>query len=383
MTRAKTCRLSVEQLEDRCVPTANSVVLQNGILSIAVDPNHSHNVAVSAPSAGTVEVVLDNTQFTLTAPVTQINYQGGNKNDLFSNLTSIGGQLNFGNGNNTVYSKGTGETITVGNGNNFVQDQTGGNTMTLGNGNDNVYGGPGDTISVGSGKDVVYDILGTDTINVAAHQARDYLFTNAASTLNGATANDRVAVFFAADRQAGSGTLVLDSGTLYFTANANGDQYTITQVGNMLVAVYNLNDGTGYHTQTFQKSQVDLIANFGGAGADIFINNTDIPDVQYGQGGNNYLVGGFGPFDLEKAGGAAGNSVAIGRSPVFNDLNGAGSTAATTILIAPPGATNIFRTNNPADQIFGYEEGSDEFIGPFQLKQKRRSFNVSAALNPT
>ena len=71
MTRTKkNCRLAVEQLEDRCVPTANSVVLQNGVLSIAVDPTRAHNVAVSQPSAGTVQVTLDNTQFTLTAPVT-------------------------------------------------------------------------------------------------------------------------------------------------------------------------------------------------------------------------------------------------------------------------------------------------------------------------
>jgi hypothetical protein len=382
MTRTKkNCRLAVELLEDRCVPTVNAVVLQNGILSIAVDPNHAHNVAVSQPSAGTVQVLLDNTQFTLTAPVTEIDYTGGNKGDLFSNLTAIGGKLNFGNGDNTIYSKASGETITAGNGNNFLQDQTGGNTMTVGNGNDNVYGGPGDTINVGSGKDVVYDILGTDTINVAAHKDTDYLFTNAASTLNGAQANDRVAVFFAANRQAGSGTLVLDSGVLYFTANNNGDQYTLTQVGNKLVAIYNLNDGTGFHTQTFDTSQVKLVANFGGAGADIFINNTDIPDVQYGQGGNNVLMGGFGVFDLEKAGGAAGNSVAIGRSPVFNDLNGAGSTNATTILIANPEATNIFRTNNPADQLFGFVAGKDELVSPFELISKDKKFTISASIS--
>ena len=184
-------------------------------------------------------------------------------------------------------------------------------------------------------------------------------------------------IFFAANRQAGSGTLVLEKGVLYFTANDQGDQFTLNQVGNKLVAVYNLNDGTGFHTQTFNKSQVKLIANFGGAGNDIFINNTDLPDVQYGQGGNNILMGGFGVFDLEKAGGAAGNSVAIGRSPVFNDLTGAGSTNATTILIANPDADNIFRTNNPADQIFGFVIGKDEFVSPFELISKARSFNVS------
>ncbi len=370
MSKNLRCKLGVELLEDRCVPTANSVSLQAGVLSVVVNPNKAHTVVVSQPTAGTTEVALDNTAFTFDTPVTQINYNGGNKNDSFSNLTPIAGTLAFGNGNNLVYSKAAGETITAGNGDNYVQDQSGNSTVTLGNGNDNYYGGPGDTISVGKGNDVVYDILGVDTINVAAHKGTDYLFTNAQSTLNGAQASDRVAVFFAANRAAGSGTPVLDQGVLYFTANANGDTYTLNQVGNKLVATYNLNDGTGFHTQVFNRCQVKLVANFGGAGPDTFINNTDIPDVQYGQGGNNLLIGGFGAFDLEKAGGAAGNSEAIGRSPVFNDLNGAGSTAATTILIADPHAKNIFRTNNPADQIFGFDKNRDVFISPFDVSHE-------------
>jgi hypothetical protein len=367
----------VEALEDRSVPSANSVLLQNGVLSIAVDPTRAHSVAVSQPTADTTRVVLDKTSFTFTGTVTEIDYQGGNKGDLFSNLTSIGGTLKFGSGNDVVYSKASGETIDGGAGNNFVQDQAGGNTITVGDGNNNVYGGAGDTINIGSGKNVVYDILGSNVVNIAAHTTRNFIFSNAQSVVNGANANDRVAVFFAANRQPGSGSLVVENGVLYFAANNNGNQFTLNQVGNKIVAIYNLNDGTGYHTQTFKKSDVQLIANFGGAGNDTFINNTDIADVQYGAGGNNLLIGGFGVLNLEKAGGAAGNSTAIGRSPVFNDLNGAGSTNATTVLIVNPFAQNVIRTNNPADTVIGAFGGS-VFISPFKLRGKNGAVLVTA-----
>jgi hypothetical protein len=142
----------------------------------------------------------------------------------------------------------------------------------------------------------------------------------------------------------------------------------LNQVGTKLVATYNLNDGSGFHTQIFNKADVKLIANFGGAGADTLINNTTIADVQYGAGGNNMLVGGFGDLDLEKAGGASGNSVAVGRSAHINDLNGSGSTSANCTLIFNPLATeNIARSNNPADIILGFSGGLDVLISPYKL----------------
>ena len=76
--------------------------------------------------------------------------------------------------------------------------------------------------------------------------------------------------------------------------------------------------------------------------------------MQYGAGGSNLLVGGTGQLDLEKAGGgAATGSVAIGRSPVQNDLNGSGLTNTSNTLIFLDGAHNIARTNSPTDTIIG------------------------------
>jgi hypothetical protein len=380
MTRKKTV-VGLEALEERALMSANSVVLQNGLLNIVATPNQHHTAVVSQTSTNAVQVQLDSQTYTFTNPVTQINYTGGAKGDQFTNLTAIGGYLAFGNGNNVVNSKAAGETIVAGDGKNFIQDFATGNAIIAGNGQDNIYGGPGDTIVAGSGKDIIYDILGANSINVAPHSGTDYIFTNATSTVSGAQHADRLAVFFAANRTSGSGTLVLDSGVLYFTANNNGDTYVLNQVGNMLVATYNLNDGTGFHTQVFNKSQVNLIANFGGSGADTLINNTNIADVQYGQGGNNVVIGGYGALDLEKAGGASGNSLVVGRSAEYNDLTASLTAGATATLITNPAAKqNVARSVNPADVIFGLMDNNGVYIGPLPANQVFQQRAASAAV---
>ena len=383
MTRKKAF-VGLEKLEERALLSASSVTLQNGLLNIVTSPDQHHTAVVSQADANTVQVQLDGQTYTFTSPVNQLNYTGGNKGDNFTNLTSIGGFLAFGNGNNIVNSKAGGEAIVVGNGKNFVQDFAAGNTIVAGNGQNNIYGGPGDTITAGSGRNIIYDILGANQISVAAHEGRDYIFSNATSTVTGAQANDRVAVFFAAGRTAGSGTLVLDKGVLYFTANGNGDTYVLNQVGNKLVATYNLNDVTGFHTQTFDKADVKLIANFGGAGNDVLVNNTNIADVQYGAGGNNVVIGGFGPLNLEKAGGASGNSLVVGRSPNYNDLTASLSAGATATLITNPNAKqNVARSVNPSDVIFGLMQDNGTYIGPLPTSQVFQQFSAPAAASAT
>jgi hypothetical protein len=379
MLRKKTV-VGLETLEERALLSANSVMLQNGLLNIVATPNVAHTAVVSTPAAGTVQVQLDGKTYTFTGPVTQLNYTGGNVGDSFTNLTSIGGDLAFGKGNNVVNSKATGEAIVVGNGKNFIQDFAGGNVLVAGNGQNNIYGGPGDTIVAGTGKNIIYDILGANQINVAPHLGTDYIFTNATSTVTGSESQDHVVSFFAAGRAAGSGTLVLDSGVLYFTANGNGDTYVLNKVGTTLVATYNLNDGTGFHTQTFKASDVRQVANFGGAGNDTLINNTNIPDVQYGAGGNNTVIGGFGALDLEKAGGASGNSLVVGRSTTYNDLTASLSANATATLITNPLAKqNVARSVNPSDVIFGLMQDNGTYIGPLSPSQVFQQLSDSSS----
>jgi hypothetical protein len=382
MTR-KRVTVGLENLEERALMSASSVTLQNGLLNIIASPNQQHTAIVSQTSSSAIQVQLDSQTYTFTDPVTQINYTGGNRGDNFQNLTTIGGFLAFGNGDNIVNSKAGGEAILVGNGKNFVQDFATGNTIVAGNGQNNIYGGPGDNIIAGSGNDIIYDILGSNQITVANHRGTDYIYSNATSTVTGAQARDKVAVFFAANRASGSGTLVLDSGVLYFTANNNGDTYTVNQVGNKIVATYNLNDGTGFHTQVFNKSQVQLLANFGGSGNDTFVNNTNIDDVQYGQGGNNVVVGGFGDLDLEKAGGASGNSLVVGRSSEYNDLTASLTAGATATLITNPFAQqNVARSVNPADVIFGLMQYNGTYIGPLPASQVLQGYGGYAMAGP-
>jgi hypothetical protein len=380
MTRTKK-PVGLEALEERALLSGASVTLLNGgLLNVVGASNQANTAVISSPDANTVQVQLDGQTYTFaSSAVSQINYTGGSRGDQVTNLTTVGGYLALGNGDNVVNSKAGGEFIVVGNGKNFVQDFAAGNTIVAGNGQDNIYGGPSDNIIAGSGRDIIYDILGADQISVAPHQGRDYIFSNATSTVTGSQANDNVAVFFAAGRTAGSGTLVLDSGVLYFTANNNGDTYILNQVGNKLVATYNLNDGTGFHTQTFNKADVKQIANFGGAGADTFINNTDVSDVQYGQGGNNVVIGGYGALDLEKAGGASGNSLVVGRSPDYNDLTASLTAGATATLITNPLARqNVARSVNPADVIFGLLPENGTYIGPLPASQvfQQLTFNM-------
>lgn len=371
MTRTKK-PVGLEALEERALMSGASVtLLSTGLLNIVGASNQANNAVISAPNANTVQVQLDGQTYSFnSSSVTQINYTGGNRGDNVTDSVATGGYIALGNGNNIVNSKGTGQTIVAGNGKNFIQDFATNNTIVTGNGNDNIYGGQGDTIAAGSGTDIIYDILGSNTISVAAHQGTDYIFANATSTVTGSQARDHVVSFFAAGRTAGSGTLVLDSGVLYFTANNNGDTYIVNQVGNKIVATYNLNDGTGFHTQTFDKSQVQQLANFGGAGNDYFINNTDISDVQYGQGGNNVVIGGYGALDLEKAGGASGNSLVVGRSADYNDLTASLTAGATATLITNPLARqNVARSVNPADVIFGLLPENGTYIGPLPASQ--------------
>ena len=349
-------QLHLEVLEDRFLPAVS--FLQSGtILSITGDNGSSHNVLVRPTTnvAGSFDVVADG-QTTSFTGLTQVNYQGGNQGDVFTNrVKTLPGTILVGNGANVVYTIATGSVITAGNGNNILQVTGGNSTITAGNGDDSVYGGPGDIISVGSGKDVVYDILpGNQTITVAPHDHKvDHLFIGPQSTLLGNLPQDHVAQFFVA-APLGSGTLAQSGSTLYFAGNNNGDRLSIFGNQDVLFVLYDLNNGAGFQFQVF--TGVNQIAAFGGSGNDYFANNSTVDDVMYGAGGSNVLLGGFGQLDLEKAGGqAATGSIAIGRSPVANDLNGSGQTTTTNTLIfaGGPHAKNIARSNSPTDVIIG------------------------------
>lgn len=357
--------LHLEALEGRDLPSvAIQTSLGGALLGISVLSGPENVLVRPTPNVpGSIDVVYDGTtqSFMGVQTVNFFNFDSSAANtDYFTNRTTLSGNLSvFSPAATVIYTIAPGSIILGGtNGNNVIQ-ATGGNSLiqTFGS-NNSVYGGPGDRISVGTGtNNTVYDILpGNTFVNVDPHTGVDHLFTGPQTTLTGAQPQDHTAQFFVAGRTQGSGTLVQQGSTLYFTGNNNGDYYEAFPLGapGSVFVVYNLNNGAGYQTASFFG--VNQLANFGGAGADNFINNTSIDDVQYGAGGSNLLIGGTGQLDLEKAGGAAATgSTAIGRSAVANDLNGSGLTNTSNTLIFLDGgtATNIARTNSPTDTVIG------------------------------
>lgn len=338
-------------LEERFLPSITAV-FDGQVLSLAArNDSPLHQVLIRpAQAAGGIEVIADGVISTYSLPA-RINYADTDNNSQLTNRTAIGGSYTLGDGSHIINTTAANSTIAAGDGNNFIQALAGNNLLTAGNGNNNIYGGPGDRIFVGSGQNIVYDILpGNQVITVAPHPGNvNYLFVGPQTTLIGAESQDQVARFFATGRGIGSGTLVLDSGTLYFTASHAGDTYVAQDFGGQ-IQVTTISNGV-LDVRYFQRGDVRLIANFGGSGRDVFLNNTSIPDVQYGAGGTNVLVGGMGPLNLLKAGGAAGNSSAFGRSPLYNDLNGSGTLGVTSVLVGNAGSRNVFRTNSPTDVL--------------------------------
>lgn len=353
-------KLALEGLEDRCVPSANSVTLQGGVLNILTDTRSDHTAVISQPTTGGVMVQLDNKQFQFTDAVTQIVYRGGDKKDNVQNSTAINATIDGSKGDDILVGGTANDTIDGGAGDNFIQDSGGTNVLKAGNGNNSVYGGSGnDTTLLGSGANVVYDLLGVNSIEVADHRASvvDYLFTNASSQVLGSRSTDTVVSFFAANRTPGAGNISLENGILYFTGNNNGNSFVFTTSGSKLIVTYDLNDGTGQQVVTFNKKDVHFLAGFGGSGNDTFINNTNIGVVAYGQSGDDVLIGGS-KFNLLKGG--AGNDYVEGNG-TYNDLNGNGGNDILAAL-GKKGATNILRTDS-GDQTIN-AGNHDVFIGP-------------------
>jgi hypothetical protein len=327
----RSMRPGLETLEDRSLMSA-SAILSNGVLTITGDANAA-NTALVTQSTGmgptTTTVSLDGQKSTFTSPVQKIVYNGGNLGDTFSNETAVSA------------------TITVGNGANYITDTGAASKIVAGNGANNIHASGKDTISVGSGANVIYDVAAPSNITLGAHSAStvDHVITTNGSTVTGAGANDVVVKYGAMGRQAGAGNLVLSNGVLYFTANNKGDNFTLNQVGTNLVATYNLNDGTGKHTATYNASDVKFLAGLGGAGNDNFVNDTKVGDsFVAGKTGYDMILGGTG-FNL-LVGGATGGIV--GGFGSYNDVSMAGPYG---ILIGNPtaGSFDLFRTLSAAE----------------------------------
>ena len=159
----------LESLERRDVPTASTVAvsLANGVLTIQ---GTDHADVVSVSKSGTqlsVAVTSDGPNavynFAL-KDVSQIQFFGGDGNDIFNNSTSINTYADGGAGDDSVYTGAGDDTLIGGDGNDVLSGGAGNDVLDGGAGNDALIGGHGqNTLTGGTGADVFYLDHGRDT----------------------------------------------------------------------------------------------------------------------------------------------------------------------------------------------------------------------------
>jgi len=245
-------------------------------------------------------------------------------------------------------------------GRNVVQNNTALPFTAIGGGKDDtIFGGTGtNLIKPGKGDDVVYALLGTNFV-LTNKEGVDRVFSNAGAFVT-AGKEDLVVRFFGTGRTPGTPFLGLDpslnDNVLYITPSNNGSSVVLSKgPKGATVVTYDLGDGTGKQVQTF--TGLKAVAYFGGAGNDVYVNDTKLVEAAYGSAGNDTLIGGTGAFSLLK--GSGGNDTLIGRAK-HNDLSGNGG--ADLILALTQGRRDIFRTD-PTDWVAGQDK-KDVFISP-------------------
>lgn len=191
---------------------------------------------------------------------------GGNGNDIISagdgsnKLYGNDGDdtLTSGSGNDRVYGGNGDDIISSGDGNDLINDRSGTNTIDAGDGNDLVYGSG--TIYAGSGNDRVYG-YSTDDI-IYGDDGNDYIVDNLGSNfLQGGLGDDIIY---------GSGTLTGDSGNDRLTGYIYNDHLEGGAGDDILIG----NNGNDY---LLGGDGYDYL--WGGRGADTFafdnLNNVD------------------------------------------------------------------------------------------------------------
>ncbi len=378
MKTNRSAKLSLESLEDRCVPSATVSLGSTGLLSIVAD-NRGDSILVQTTAAGSGQAKVQAsiisegglTYSFAAAAVTSISFQGGHGHfgDSFVNLTSISSTAKAGANDGVNYLQGgTGNDSLFGDtdakGQTYFTDFAGVNTFIGGRGFNNFFGFRGnETIVTGPGQNAIYDILGTNAIN--ASQGSGYLIENAASTATTTVGPSyQVITFFQPTVNASTSPFVLQNdvngnGVLYLVPQTTtGYTFTIDQLGKgknaQLLATYN-DPVTGVQTFTVLESQVSWIATFG-SGSNTVINNTSVNDVFYGSlsaTATHTLIGGYGINVLK---GHNGSNYLEARG-TYNDIS-AGNGTDVVVGSSEKHATNVFRANQTqlTTQLFNFHD---------------------------
>lgn len=309
-------RLDLEPLEGREVPAA--AVLSGTTLMVQLDNQVN---AASIDAAGNALLVTVNGEtlgrFDLSA-VTGVVVNGGGRRDVIQNNTAVDSVLNGGGGDDVLFG-GSGRNVLNG----------------------------------GAGDDVVYSLLGTNTVD--GGRGNDRIFTNAGAVVAPDAGDAQPVVrFFGNGRVPGSGRIEVEDGVLYITPTNNGSTVVLSDVPGRpgtVLAVFDLGDGNGMQTKTF--TGVRVTSYFGGAGRDVLINNTTIPEASYGGGGDDALLSNTGEYALLK--GSGGNDVVVGRARE-NDLSGNGG--ADVVVVAAAASRNDVLRLDAADLAAGGGRGA-------------------------
>ncbi len=309
---------NLEQLEDRLTPT--TAVFSNGLLFVVEQGPGTHTVSVDSV-AGRIQV-------------TEGDGSG------FNNIV-------------TTFDSATVTSVFVlgaPNGVDVIQQNTSLPCLLLGGDRaDTIIGGRGlNFIDPGQGNDVVYSLLGTNTISTTG-DGQDYILTNFAATVF-SDPHDQVVRFFGPGRAPGQPFVGFDNtlsdGVLYITPSNNGSFVILNPGGRPgeVVALYDLGDGNGTQTQTFEG--VQFVSYFGGTGGDVYLNNTRISEAAYGGAGNDVVYGGTGEVSFLK--GLGGNDLVVGRGS-HNDISG--NAGADVLIDLGRHRDDVIRTD-AADMVF-------------------------------
>lgn len=309
-------------------------VLELGSRDLPASMLAGDTLLVSVPPGGTHTVSVDSSPFQVT--VTEDGVATGYDPLLVSRVTVLGGT-----GRNVVQNNTALDCVLVG-----------------GPRGDTLFGGTGrNTILPGGGGDTVYALLGSNVID-ASGGGPDRVFTNFPAAVL-ADRQDLVVRFFNTGRTPGSGFIGLDEtlgdGVLYITPGNAGSRVTLDPAGpGKVKATYDLGTGAGPLTAVF--TGVRAVSYFGGAGDDVYTNNTRLVEAAYGSAGNDTLTGGRGAFSLLK--GSGGDDTLTGRARA-NDVSGNGGADTLTVLSA---AADVFRTD-ALDTLVGRKK-NDVVISP-------------------